>query len=476
MRAFSPYFPALVLWILSTAAPADFRQDATDAMDAIPYAQDPAVFNRITTFLVESDATEDAWRLFFGDYFDNRNYPVNMPDFWTATARAYPSMNARWPRFALMSATAALAARWDRAELPPERLPELQAILRGLADVAAVADPALGTAFFELWETFGDERPLPVAPALESTSPERVAAAMQAVLLFASFAGDPKAVVQAVSLPERTARFLGEFGFFLFDAGALTPQQLASLESLADAVPRGAYNIVALTVPAALGFDPATGGFFSPGALVPIDPVAMDVLTNPQEFIPRVGQPVAPLFTARAARQFMRAIQAHEFSRRPELLWRRNALLANAGTQRERYLRQTVPPAVYQAQPDELLPDLAFLYVVDARALFREALDLLSIDQTEAMDQFLLLVDMLSGGSNTAPLWRTALDGAVYTTPAALARTQVLRVAPPGPARYDVTTTIPVQLHPITSIAFGGRSWEFRLNNRGGAADLIERF
>jgi len=96
--------------------------------------------------------------------------------------------------------------------------------------------------------------------------------------------------------------------------------------------------------------------------------------------------------------QIVKAIQWTQFKLRPELLFRRNAILMNARTRGYNYTRTTIRPELYFNAPDELLPMSAYLWFLNSEKTLQMTNELLKLRQYFATDVYLLLADMLSEG------------------------------------------------------------------------------
>ncbi len=124
--------------------------------------------------------------------------------------------------------------------------------------------------------------------------------------------------------------------------------------------------------------------------------------------------------------------------------------MAQAGGAAERYLRQTLAPGSYAANPNRLVPSVAYLWVVDSPLAFAKALQLLAVDQGTAMDSVLLLADVLSNGTGQTLTFRTSAAGIVAAQAVALSR------VPTGEGPY------------CNGLAIGGERYAFPLNAVGG--------
>ncbi|MBN2310866.1 MAG: hypothetical protein JXR94_17965 [Candidatus Hydrogenedentes bacterium] len=269
-----------------------------------------------------------------------------------------------------------------------------------------------------------------------------------------------------LALTGSALRFWEARGVFLFDDGRLDESQALSLNQLMAVIPPDLHEIAAIVVPDAGGQAPALSGL---AQVILVPAIPMSALSNPAEFTPRVGQPVASEFTLVAAQQIVRAIQDTQFARRPGLVARRDAILMRAGTAEERYLRRFIPPAVYLNQPDELLPAVAYLWFIDTERTFQTALDLFELEKRDAMDSFLLFADLMSGGGNETPIYRTDDLGRAVQRTVPIGRTWVDSVRLPDPGEPGLMgDTMPVNANYVTAIALLGSSWRFDLNPLGG--------
>ncbi len=359
----------------------------------------------------------------------------------------------------------------------PERLAEIvqesaafaaEAVAAGVAQSPmAVASVSNGLGWLEQlyfgvdetgWRDVGaaiaaafNEAPAPFATLLDiGGDPTETRTAMQTCMTLALF-GDQLALKQWIALPARCTAFLGEGQAFLFGGGALAEEQFASLVSLFKSVPREVHQVLAVIVPEGAGMEAADAALSTPGMVLNIYAGATG-FTAPDEFFSELGtQPVAPVFTVEAAVQLVRAAQYVQFSLRPELQQRRDLILRNAGGEPTRYLRRALPPGAYLSNPDELLPQTAYLWCIDSTAAFQQAGGLLRFNENEPMDALLLLADVLSGGGDATLAFRTGLDGIVGSAAAAIQRAEAF----PGVAF-------------ATGITVGGQYWSFGIDQTGG--------
>jgi hypothetical protein len=262
---------------------------------------------------------------------------------------------------------------------------------------------------------------------------------------------DPSHLADALTLTRPVAAFHREHGIFVFEGGLLSEAHWASLSSLFAAVPPVLHQVVAVVVPEGAGLDAAAAQLEAPGLVLDVFAAPMELASNPMEFIPRVGYRDAPEFTLGAAVQLVRAIQHVQFGLRPELRDWRDAIAVRAGARPSRYLRRTVPPEVYLADPDALLPVTAYLWFLDSGRAFFQAMELMKVKESEALDALLLLADLLSAGGGETLLFETSPDGAVRSTATPVQRTPFA----PGVAI-------------VSGFALGGEFWRFEMNDNGG--------
>jgi len=179
---------------------------------------------------------------------------------------------------------------------------------------------------------------------------------------------------------------------------------------------------------------------------------------------------VASLFTISTAGSIVRAIQVVQFAKRPELRARRDIILANARGKRERFLRrfQMLPPAVYYEDPDGLLPSVAYPYFIDSSRAFAMGMLLFEIEKQEAMDSFLLLADMLSGGSGSTVLFATDPVGRISHSRAAISRIYLSQIRQAATDDFGFSGSfVPANFHICNGIAINGYSFLFEPDPQG---------
>jgi hypothetical protein len=425
--------------------------------------------------LTDGSVTGEDWTAYFVEYFGSHAWTPGTSAFWQRALEA-----AGVERLGYVSGLCAAAAVQVHApELVASGAPFrhdvlvlaftwLEAIRSGLRpdDAAGVAE-ALAAAL--QGRTGGL---VPVAGHPSVGDPRVAALGVQAALTYGDYAARaPQAppLETVLGLAGAGLRFWQSHRMLLLDNNVLGTQHVASLDSLLRAVPRELHAIVALIVPEGTGINPAGHSLMvSTGQLAFIPAVPMNRLTVPSEFAPATTRPVAAEFTVQAAQELVRVIQSVQFLQRPELVVRRNAILASAGLRQEAYLRRYIPPSLFLAQPDTLLPANAYLYFIDSLAAFQTAYDLWSAAQHEAMDQFLLLADLLSGGTNRTFFFATSPAGEVVRSGAVLSRTYLTETAVPWQSLPGVVTGyVPVSVNYVTGIAFGGYDWVFDIGPRG---------
>lgn len=422
------------------------------------------------TAIVSSGAVGGNWPKVYKKLFEQAQFTPALAGFWRQLLGQGGAEQELFARASGMCAAEALAAAWrapeSRVAALFEALGWLDFLAQGLSPpgldgVAGALERALtGTRPPNLIPFLGGAPPVPprprgVQPEGEAEAPpvppeELMRAAWQTCLTLRLYA-DPMAVTAWIQLPQPLAQFWTNTDVLVFDNGMLTGPHLASLESLLLSVPPELHPLAAVVVPEGVGAESGALGLRTPGVLLDIPFIPMEAMSDPSEFVPRVGQAAAPEFTLAAALELMRLIQSVQFSNRPELVHRRNTILNTARFERTRYLRRFLPPATYQANPDALVPLTSYLYFLDSERAFFMAMELLGYRENEALDAVMLVADVLSGGGNTTPLFHIDPAGIVSSAPARIQRT----LMEPG-------------LPYASALAVDGYLWVFEFNARGG--------
>ncbi len=436
---------------------------------------------------------------FIGNYVVDPSYPV---EDWQALFKKYfkeggyfaPSHGAFWDYLlgntagSVQSRTGLLSGVWAcqaiGASLGPGAAGDpaaFQTLAAGFSWLGRIAAGLGANGRSAVFSGLGDAVGKQNIAAL-AASPRTYGTYVQYGLTLAEYApGNPnsrKVVSRIMGFQGATQLFWEARGILLFDNGSLDAQQLSSLDLLQTVIPSELHNIGAYIVPEATGIDPATANFITPVQTVYLQPYPMGAMTNPEEFVHRTGQPVAPLFTISTAASMVRAIQQIQFAVRPELRARRDIILANARDKRERYLRrfQMVPPEVYLNDPDTLLPSVAYLYFIDSSRAFRMATYLFELEKQEAMDSFLLLADMFSGGTGTTTLYATDPAGRVAWSRAPIARTYVPQIRQAAPDDFGFAgDVVPAGFYFCTGIGINGYTYTFDLDPQGISIRVYRR-
>jgi hypothetical protein len=442
---------------------------AAEALGAVALSGDAESADFLADRLYDEQVSTEQWRRDFQKYFGTGTFTVSLGLFWeSAVSDADEGDQARIGSVSALCACEAVKAALPRAVELPAAYDSLAMAFRWLQYASPALDAgARSTVFDALAKAFG-------ASTLGSFArqPRQYAFYVQAALTLGEYADarGRDSVGKLLGLAPAALAMWQSFGVLVFDNGAYGARHYESLASLLRAIPPRLHAIRAIIVPEATGIAPGAA-FITSGQIVYLPYVAMDVYTSPLEFLEYRGL-VAPRFTAIAAQEIVRAIQAVQFWKRPELLARRDIILANAQYVGARYLRhyRMVPPQVYANNPDELLPALAYIYAIDSRTVFRMALALFLLHEQEAVDQYLLLADLLSDGGSTAPLLATSLDGAVSSASAALGRVHGNWVRAPNPSNANLlyaNPAVPVDLWFCNAISYQNTKYVFEFDDRG---------
>ncbi len=420
------------------------------ALDQVGEQADTESANTILAEISDESLSDDEWHDFYTSFFATRPLTPGHVAFWDFALR---NGGDATPIRAIASCRCALEAIAASAQKTPPDFNSLGLALQWLDSVTPGMPPEqLSTVGEALREAFDPPldllRLLAVSPG---TAQPGLGLVIQAALSLGPLLPPPE-FVKFVNLPPPGPFFYAQHGVFLFDGGLLNEAHIQSLGTLLAAVPYQLHSVAAVLVPAGLGANAAQLGLVSARPILEISPIPMEVTSNPSEFIPRVGQTVAPEFTLAAATELLRIIQRLQFAARPDLVLRRNALLDRAGTHAERYLRRAIAPQVYLENPDELLPLTGYLWMLDSPRAFFMAMQLLELREGEAADALLLMADMLSGGGASTLTFRTDALGRVSSQ-----ETPLRRVLAAPDLAY------------VTGIGVEGTLWSFVLNAHGGA-------
>ncbi len=407
----------------------------------------------------------DDWRRLFESAYDPASFTPALARFWS-----FALDNAMAPaRIALISGHCAnvtvgmgLSGRLGEGALAPQGPVDIA--MGWLHRLAQSADPATRERILSHLGEALSRGGAPQIPVAEPT-PNLSRALLQVQLIAAMLAPENErrgVVSRALNLQGGARATWDRFGILLFDNAGLAEAQVAALHSVLEAIPADLHRISAFVVPETTGLEPASTQLTAQGQVVFLPAVAMGLTTEAAEFTRDDGQPVAPAFTVTAAQQVIRAVQEVQFERRPELRTRRDMIIANAGDEPGLYLRRTVAPEVYLENPDELLPSVAFPYAIDAWRTFRMAMELFAHRRRHGLDSYLLLADMLSGGSENTLLLHTDADGRLHATPAPIGRGIVQRVRLP----HDRSQRVDMEF--LNRLVISEREWLFRFSDLGG--------
>ena len=455
-----------------TALPARNQLRLTPAFQALASGPNVPAANEVFAAMNDADLTDVAWRTFFEDHFKSYAFTEPLAQFWDHAL----SQSSRAAYLSSVSACEALGSGFSHliARDPALDAPAMQAAAAWLARIAPLLAPEQRRAIHDRLSALAVGDALNVAslwsaPSAAGGAHSRLA--MQLCFTMAAYGerdgqGRHALPVELGQAPDAET-FWRSRGTFLFDNGALNPAQLGSLDSVVAGIPSGLLPIGAVVVPEATGVNPARPGVLAPYPFLAVVPIPMDVWTDPAAFGPGAGRPSAPLFPVSVGIEIVRMVQPVQFSRRPALVARRDALVERTGRKRILFPRRDVSPALYADAPDELLPLTAYLWLADSAAAFHMALDLVRLREFEAMETLLLLADLLSAGGNTTLVFSCGPDGLMRSWETPIGRTLAGEI-PVGP-----NGTVP--FNPVSSIGIGGDYWTFFLNETGGMTSRFRR-
>ncbi|NIA13494.1 MAG: hypothetical protein GWP08_05390 [Nitrospiraceae bacterium] len=455
-----------------TALPARVKLRLTPALETLASDSSAAAANEVLAAMNDTGLTDAAWRTFFEEHFKAHAFTEPLARFWE---HALPLSN-RAAYLSAVSACEALGGGFSHliAKDPALDAAAMQAAAAWLARTAPLLTPEERQAIRARLSELASGEALNIVslwrdPSAAGGAHARLA--MQLCFTMAAYAerdgqGRQALPVELGQAPDAEI-FWRSRGVFLFDNGALHPAQLRSLDSVVAGIPPQLLPLSAVVAPEAAGVNPARPGVLAPYAFLPVVPIPMDVWTDPAAFGLGPGGPSAPEFPVSVGIEIVRMVQPVQFSRRPTLVARRDALVARTTRKRVLFPRRDVPQAVYADRPDELLPLTAYLWFVDSTAAFRMALDFVRAREYEAMETLFLLADLLSAGGNTTLLFSCGPDGVMRSWETPIGRTLA------GEIPVGANGTAP--FNPLNSIGIDGDYWTFFLNETGGMTASYRR-
>lgn len=438
--------------------------DATAAalaanLEALSTGQNVPLANDTAQMLLNPEATDADWEVFFTDFFEDRLFTPRLFDFFSYAIEQLPNAAPR-PAYIAATAGAAAAAPMLAGIAETGRPADFGSLLYSLNTLQALLPalpPDVRNSMFELMTAQVDGRALDLTRVLQPGPGGNAPTALlgiQIALTLAAYGGaGPQRgeVATMLRLPTRMRTFWQNTGVFMFDNGALSDIQAASLDSLMRSFPANLHNISALVAAEAYGVAPSLPGLVVSGQIVIIPPISLNVLTDPEEFVVPGPSPVAPDFTATAGANVFRAIQAVQFARRPYLALRRDAILARAGGRDVSYLRSTLPGEFFLDNPGEFLPMTAYLWIINSEAAWQMALDKFRLALPAPAESLLLIADILSNGAGVTIGFATNGAGVVTSAP-----TQINRVLVEGLPEPQAN-----------AIRMLGEVWQFSLGPTG---------
>ncbi len=452
------------------------REEVKDALHAVAQGGGSAAAEPIRAAISDESASPEDWRGLFAAFFEDAYFTPALSSFWEQKIAEGGAQQGRSAVLSGWCAGEAIGKALERARFGGDSA-AFQSYETALSFLHRLSGAATGQAALEILEGVGAAtagHAAGVVPALGmpmAPDAPTARAGMQLGLTLAEFgrgsSAGRAAVGRALGLGGPGLTIWQNAGILVFDNTALTTHHAASLQSLLAGIPMALHTVTALIAPEATGVQSGGGDLATSGRIIYFSPVSMEAHTDPGEFSPNRPQPVAPQFTIRIAQDMVRAIQDKQLQLRPGLALRRDGLLLQARDRRDRYLRQTVPPAWYLDQPAELFPSLAVLYFIDSHRMFQMALDFFHLGVRETLDQFLLLADLMSGGGPSTVLYATDARGNVVHQEVPVGRTQLTKIRVPTGRSSLARGIMPVGIEVVTAIQIGGSTWRFELNERG---------
>jgi hypothetical protein len=448
------------------------RVELVDAFDELGGIEDAETAGFIIGHMEAEQISADEWRELLTEFTQTHPFSPNYARFWH-----YAAERLRGPGQYLAVELSATWAADTMARTLAADPDEGSVVSFGAFQVAAawLQERAGGLAPPERAKVFATLDEAVSGPGALATIPvqRQVETALTLAAHHPLDSGGRGAVSTALGLAGPVGAIWERFGVFLIGDSALNPAQMDILGSVLASFPEGLHDIGAIIVPEGSGVDPANPDIATSRQLVFLPPVPLDRVADPIEFIRELAGPPVPEFTVVAAQAIVRAIQAVQFARRPELVARRDFILLRAGHDTYRYFRQDIPPRVYLDNPDALLPAVAYLWIIDSSRAFQLAVDLFFLPLREPMDSLLLLADTLSGGAPAAPAFTTRPDGTVVSGPVPVVRTRVS-----GSLLNDIELPatrrrpLPPDVFVLNGMEINGRLFNFETSDTGAVWKL----
>lgn len=474
VRAEEPEAPAALDEQPEEASPSEQQQREqrlAAAFSAVAAQGNEQAARFIVSQLRRGDADAAWWRAYFEERWQPNWFTRPMTEFWDYAVRQTPNRRERTALVSALSAVSTLGKGLPRTGWAPETRLATDWLYALSQDFSGTSRERVFSALRE--DMAGVEAQIMPLPGAQSGFSQ---ASLQFAVVTAAYASSGEAgraaTADILRMDEARRSFWERNGILLFDAGALTELQVTILDSVFQALPAGLHNIVVAAVAAPTGLDPAAPGVQAPGRIVFFEAIPMNQRTSPGEFYNLQNGPTAPAFTTDAVLRVMYAIQEQQFAQRPGLEQKRDLILRRAGRTRDAYLRSTTNPGVYLNQPQNLLPYTSVLWTVDSERAFGLALDLLSVGLEEPMNQYLLLLDMLSGGSGQTVLAATGANGVLSSRNTPIERVRLAELRPPGPLGAALPD-LPLSMEFIRRLQIGGRLWTFTLDGQGSVTGWL---
>jgi hypothetical protein len=433
--------------------------------------------------LASPEFTLEQWQEVFGAFLKDVPFLDIHRIFWNRTIEASQGqLRSRMIGFAGLFTFEAIAQTALANPVPPnvyERLNGPNNYLIYLVDGMDANTRA--TLFDRFWDAIKEPGAQRLATALrngldERTYPDYIQFGLTMSEFMQADIEDRRRIGTLMGQSDLLRGFWMSHAIFLFDEDGLTPQHVQSLDSLMGAIPSSLHGIGAFIFPETTTVEPGTASFATSIQILYLPIVPMGNLTDPGEFLRHVGQPAAPAFTIGAAEQITYAIQEVQFAKNPSLEVRRDSILLNAKGNFEAYVRrdQIVPVESYLNDPETFLPSLAVLWFIDSERTFLIGRDLFQLGMRPGMDSVLLLADLFSAGSNTAPMFRTDTSGRVSRDTCQIARTHVTEIRIPRTDRFNIGgPRQAADLYLPSGIKIGTLNYQFTLNEYGGVEALL---
>jgi len=410
--------------VFSIPAPAELTLDDQErlagALETLARRADGEASSAAARIYANVDSTSVDFEKFFSAFFSEHRVTEPLQQALAAEALSSTSEETRERlQPALASALVGSIDATFRAELPddlgpalvsdPALFEDLRSSLGLLADLAWQGDRLSGSARQVLTARLArliSEYPqvLRQEVRIDIVAQPRVAglrAQLFKILRDLPSPFDPGAFVADAGFTGTHAQIVRRHGVLVLDNNGFDERQLDAIDQVLTAIPASLHRVTHVSQYDFLGTQlpdrvevPIHG---SPG----VNLFAMRVGERHDEpFPPEAGPRQVRTFCAMLQHELNHGVDERAIGGNPRLASRRDELVAQAGSDPQRYLRNMLPPGFFVQHPQEFFASLSNAYLTDSAQLLSMALERLEQKEVEPLNQFLFFADVYSQGSD----------------------------------------------------------------------------